>query len=211
MSPWLRCCLASLALPLLGACNPASQPGRDDPARRAASTATPAQPETALGRMVDNGNARGTRRTGEGQHRHRWPCDRSMGGDHHAVERNPNLPKAEITPKGDLLIEGKAGRGRRRAARDAARIPPADHRRRRSRHGNRRTGRGPRRQGGGAKRWKACSPASRARTSKSASKPKAAKIEASAGKAVRRNCRADAGTRSSKWPQRCPSSGPTRP
>ena len=45
---------ASLALPLLGACNPASQPAAtNQPAAR--STTTPAQPQTALGRMVDNG------------------------------------------------------------------------------------------------------------------------------------------------------------
>jgi hypothetical protein len=98
---------ASLALPLLGACNPASRPAATtQPAAR--STTTPAQPQTALGRMVDNGVREARTELEKGNIDIDGHVSIRVGADHHAVERNPNLPHAQITPQGDLLIEGKA-------------------------------------------------------------------------------------------------------
>ena len=99
--------LASFALPLLGACNPASQPAATtQPAAR--STTTPAQPQTALGRMVDNGVRSARIELEKSNIDIDGHVSIRVGDDHHAVERNPNLPSAQITPQGDLLIEGKA-------------------------------------------------------------------------------------------------------
>jgi hypothetical protein len=98
---------ASLALPLLGACNPASQPAATtQPA--AQPTTTPTQPQTALGRMVDNGVREARAELEKGNIDIDGHVSIRVGADHHAVERNPNLPHAQITPQGDLLIEGKA-------------------------------------------------------------------------------------------------------
>ena len=98
--------LATLALPLLGACNPASQPGATtQPAVQ--STTTPAQPQTALGRMVDNGVREARAELEKGNIDIDGHVSIRVGADHHAVERNPNLPSAQVTPQGDLLIEGK--------------------------------------------------------------------------------------------------------
>ena len=98
---------ASLALPLLGACNPASQPAATPP-HAARSTATPAQPQTALGRMVDNGVREARVELEKGNIDIDGHVSIRVGKDHHAVERNPKLPRAQVTPQGDLLIEGKA-------------------------------------------------------------------------------------------------------
>jgi hypothetical protein len=99
--------LASFALPLLGACNPASPPAAaTQPAAR--STTTPAQPQTALGRMVDNGVREARIELEKSNIDIDGHVSIRVGDDHHAVERNPNLPSAQITPQGDLLIEGKA-------------------------------------------------------------------------------------------------------
>ena len=98
--------LATLALPLLGACNPASQPGATtQPAVQ--STTTPAQPQTALGRMVDNGVREARAELEKGNIDIDGHVSIRVGADHHAVERNTNLPSAQVTPQGDLLIEGK--------------------------------------------------------------------------------------------------------
>jgi hypothetical protein len=98
---------ASLALPLLGACNPASQPAATAPPA-AQSAATTAQPQTALGRMVDNGVREARAELEKGNIDIDGHVSIQVGADHHAVERNPNLPRAQVTPQGDLLIEGKA-------------------------------------------------------------------------------------------------------
>jgi hypothetical protein len=98
---------ASLALPLLGACNQASQPAATPPPA-AQSTATTAQPQTALGRMVDNGVREARAELEKGNIDIDGHVSIRVGADHHAVERNPNLPRAQVTPQGDLLIEGKA-------------------------------------------------------------------------------------------------------
>jgi hypothetical protein len=100
--------LASLALPLLGACKPASQPAATTQPAAARSTTTPAQPQTALGRMVDNGVREARAELEKGNIDIDGHVSIRVGADHHAVERNPNLPHAQITPQGDLLIEGKA-------------------------------------------------------------------------------------------------------
>jgi hypothetical protein len=106
-APLTTLLFASIALPLLGACNPASQPAAtNQPAAR--STTTPAQPQTALGRMVDNGVREARAELEKGNIDIDGHVSIRVGADHHAVERNPNLPHAQITPQGDLLIEGKA-------------------------------------------------------------------------------------------------------
>jgi hypothetical protein len=98
---------AAFALPLLGACSPASQPAATtQPAAR--STTTPAQPQTALGRMVDNGVREARVELEKSNIDIDGHVSIRVGDDHHAVDRNPNLPSAQITPQGDLLIEGKA-------------------------------------------------------------------------------------------------------
>lgn len=91
--------LGSLTLPLLGACNPTSPPAQ--------STATPAQPQTALGRMVDNGVREARMELEKGNIDIGGHMSIHAGSHHHAVEHDQNLPKAEITPQGDLLIEGR--------------------------------------------------------------------------------------------------------
>ena len=80
---------------------------RRAPPPAAQSTATTAQPQTALGRMVDNG-VREARNELKKQHRHRWPCLDPGRRDHHAAIGTRTCPRAQITPQGDLLIEGKA-------------------------------------------------------------------------------------------------------
>ena len=98
--------LASLALPLLGACNPASQPAATTPpAAQPAATST--QPQTALGRMVDNGIREARTKLEKGNIDISGHVSVHKGGGHHEIEHDPNLPKAEITPQGDLLIKGK--------------------------------------------------------------------------------------------------------
>ena len=98
---------ASLALPLLGACNPASQPAATtQPAAR--STTTPAQPQTALGRMVDNGVRKARNELENGNIDIDGHVSIQVSADHHAVERQSEPAQAQITPQGDLLIEGKA-------------------------------------------------------------------------------------------------------
>jgi hypothetical protein len=98
---------ASLALPLLGACSPTSQPASTTQPV-AQSTATSTQPQTALGRMVDNGIREARAKLEKGNIDIGGHVSIHTDSDHHAVEHDPNLPKAEITPQGDLLIEGKA-------------------------------------------------------------------------------------------------------
>lgn len=97
--------LLALSLPLLGACQPSPPPEPPaSPAPPAGSTATSA-PQTALGRTVEKAinEAREELRTenisiGDGVH---------IKVNGREVRRTDNLPKAEITPQGDLLVEDK--------------------------------------------------------------------------------------------------------
>ena len=97
----------SLALPVLGGCKPASQPASTtQPAAQPAASSS--QPQTALGRMVDNGvrEARAELEKGDidiGGH-----VDINVGHDRHAIGHRSDLPEAHITPQGDLFVEGKA-------------------------------------------------------------------------------------------------------
>ncbi len=93
--------LLTLAMPLLGACQPAPPP----PAATKDAAATADAPQTAIGRSVEKAitEAREELRTknitiGDGVH---------VNVNGHEIKHGDNLPKAEITPRGDLLIEGK--------------------------------------------------------------------------------------------------------
>ena len=94
--------LLTLALPLLGACQPSPSPPPASPANDA--TAADA-PQTAIGRSVERAivEAREELRTknisiSDGVH---------INVNGHEYKHGDNLPKAEITPRGDLLIEGR--------------------------------------------------------------------------------------------------------
>jgi len=94
--------LLTLALPLLGACQPSPPP--PPPASPSNSAATDG-PQTAIGRTVEKAiiEAREELRSknisiSDGMH---------INVNGHEFKRDDNLPKAEITPQGDLLIEGK--------------------------------------------------------------------------------------------------------
>lgn len=94
-----------LCLPLLGGCNPASQSSATQPTAQPAGSA--AQPQTALGRMVDS-KIRLAR-----QELEKSNIDINGGpviraGQHTVNLKKTNLPKAQITPQGDLLIQDKA-------------------------------------------------------------------------------------------------------
>ena len=93
--------LLTLAMPLIGACQPAPPPPA---ATKDAATAADT-PKTAIGRSVEKAitEAREELRTknisiSDGVH---------INVNGHEFKHDDNLPKAEITPRGDLLIEGK--------------------------------------------------------------------------------------------------------
>ena len=95
--------LLTLALPLLGACQPPPPPA--PPASPSKGTATADAPQTAIGRTVEKAiiEAREELRrenisVSDGMH---------INVNGHEFKRDDSLPKAEITPQGDLLIEGK--------------------------------------------------------------------------------------------------------
>lgn len=94
--------LLTLAMPLFGACQPSPSP----PAAPKDKAATADAPKTAIGRNVEKAinEARQELRTknisiGDGMH---------VNVNGHGLNKHgDNLPKAEITPGGDLLIEGR--------------------------------------------------------------------------------------------------------
>lgn len=96
--------LLALTLPVIGAaCQPSPPPAPQ--AAPAGGTASASAPKTALGRTVDKAldEARKELRSqnisiSDGLH---------INVNGHQVKRPGDLPKAEITPQGDLLIEGK--------------------------------------------------------------------------------------------------------
>ena len=95
--------LLTLALPLLGACQPSPPPA--PPASPSKGTASADAPQTAIGRTVEKAivEAREELRSknisiSDGMH---------INVNGHEFKHDDNLPKAEITPQGDLLIEGK--------------------------------------------------------------------------------------------------------
>lgn len=97
-------CYATLAL--LAACSPAPAPA--EPASSASSTSAPADaPRTALGRTVDRAIAEARRelatqniRIGEGIHINAGAVSARF------PKPDAALPRAEITPQGDLLVGG---------------------------------------------------------------------------------------------------------
>jgi len=95
--------LLTLALPLLGACQPSPSPA--PPAAPANGTAAADAPQTAIGRSVASAIAEARQELrsknisiSDGMH---------INVNGHEFKRDDNLPKAEITPQGDLLIEDK--------------------------------------------------------------------------------------------------------
>ena len=200
---------AKLACRLLGACNPLHR-------SLAAPHRRPPRSRTATRDSAAADGARPDRRNGVRKARDELETS-NIDIDGHGIDPDrrrpprrrsatPNLLSAQITPQGDLLIEGKAVPVTPAAACDAARLPPADHRRRRSRHDDRRQGRGPRRQGGAGSARKRASrqgrgPASAWRPKARSSRPRQADVRA---------IPADAATRSSGWRRRCPRSSRTR-
>lgn len=94
--------LLGLALPLLGACQPS--PSATQPAAPAESATAGAAPQTAIGRSVERAvvEARQELRSknisiGDGVR---------VNVNGREFKRDGNLPKAEITPQGDLLVDG---------------------------------------------------------------------------------------------------------
>jgi hypothetical protein len=95
--------LLIMALPLLGACQ--ASPPSAPPASTSNTAASADAPETALGRTVEKAivEARAELRSkniniSDGMH---------INVNGHEIKHDDNLPKAEITPQGDLLIEDK--------------------------------------------------------------------------------------------------------
>lgn len=98
-----------LCLPLLGGCNSASQSSATQPAAQPASAA--AQPETVLGRMV--AGATGEARAKLAKENINLNGEFHFGGHRNVVARvggkdpaDPR-PNAELTPAGELLIDGR--------------------------------------------------------------------------------------------------------
>lgn len=91
--------LALLALPLLSACDRASPPAQDP--------APTAQPQTAIGRTVAKAMDEARSKLATENIGLNGEFGVSINGDRVGNQGTENLPKAEITPQGDLLIEGK--------------------------------------------------------------------------------------------------------
>lgn len=102
--------MLSLALPLLGACSPSSSPAPQPASQTDEPDATTSsQPDTVIGKAME----KGMREAREELARSNISIggdngiDVNVNGRHVAGHGNDNLPKAEITPQGDLLIENK--------------------------------------------------------------------------------------------------------
>ncbi len=111
--PRVLASLLALSLPLLGACNPSSTAPSPQPAvnQSSSSNSTASTPDTMIGRAMDKGmrQAREELEKGNidisgGVHFHGRINGRQIG---HDDDNDSHLPKAEITPHGDLLIEDK--------------------------------------------------------------------------------------------------------
>lgn len=102
--------LALLVLPLLGACQRQEQ--RSSTAAPPAATSTTAAhgPETMLGKTVDSAlrKARDELETGNIDLSRGVDVQLGQEGHHIAIGAGHGDAKAEITPAGDLLLEGKA-------------------------------------------------------------------------------------------------------
>lgn len=102
------------ALPLLGGCSPGTSQSASQSTSQSTSAQAPAAtvPGTALGRIVDTAtrHAREELRTRNLDISDGVNIEVGDRGRKYRVGGNDrsNLPKAEITPGGDLLIEGKA-------------------------------------------------------------------------------------------------------
>lgn len=98
--------LLSLSLPLLGAC----QRSTTAPAAHTATTGTSDAPQTAIGQAVDKGMRKAREELENGNLSLNGGIKvrvNTHGGSVFSQDEDHDLPKAEITPQGDLLIEGK--------------------------------------------------------------------------------------------------------
>jgi hypothetical protein len=94
-------------LPLAGACSQQKASATDDTATMAKPEAREAQ--TVIGKVVEKEIAKAREKLragnitigGDG-------VDVSINGKHYAGDADDGRPRAEITPKGDLLVDGKA-------------------------------------------------------------------------------------------------------
>lgn len=95
-----------LTTPLLASCQQASSPNPTS-----STVASSAPPQTVLGRTVDNAmrKARTELETHNLDLSHGINISGGKYGNHHEYDHSdsPILPRAEITPQGDFLVEGK--------------------------------------------------------------------------------------------------------
>lgn len=90
-------------LPLVGACN------QQKPAVADATGAKVHEAQTIIGKTVEREIARARKELHEGNVTIGGDgVDVSINGKHYAGDANDGRPRAEITPKGDLLVDGKA-------------------------------------------------------------------------------------------------------
>ena len=102
--------LLGLALPLVGACNRSSAPAPNGAAAPAATASASSAPETVLGKTVD-GAMRKARHELETRNLDIGDGMKVAVNEHGRQFRIGNSSdgsKAQLTPKGDLLIDGKA-------------------------------------------------------------------------------------------------------
>jgi hypothetical protein len=94
-------------LPLVGACNQQKAPPATDSAEAAKAEVHEAQ--TIIGKTVEKELAKARKELHEGNISIGGKgVDVSINGKHYAGDANDGRPRAEITPKGDLLVGDKA-------------------------------------------------------------------------------------------------------
>jgi hypothetical protein len=110
-TPHVALLLMGLSLPLVGACNRSSAPAPAAPTPAAASAAsTHSEPETMLGKTVEGAMSKARHELetqnidiGDGMR-----IGVKNGDRHFQIGNASDGSKAQLTPRGDLLIDGKA-------------------------------------------------------------------------------------------------------
>jgi hypothetical protein len=109
-TPHLAVLLLGLSLPLVGACNRPSAPATEASSAPASTASASSEPETVLGRTVE-GAMRKARQELETRNLDIGDGMKVAVNEHGRQVRIGNSSdgsKAQLTPKGDLLIDGKA-------------------------------------------------------------------------------------------------------
>jgi len=109
-TPHLAVLLLGLSLPLVGACNRPSAPATEASSAQASTASASSEPETVLGRTVE-GAMRKARQELETRNLDIGDGMKVAVNEHGRQVRIGNSSdgsKAQLTPKGDLLIDGKA-------------------------------------------------------------------------------------------------------